>query len=385
MDQELEFFKNEPLLNDTILKACKRQPVKRVPVWLMRQAGRYLPEYRKIRNEMDFFTICMTPKLVADITLQPLERFPVDSVVLFSDILVIPKAFGFNVKMKNPNSEPIGNIHIERPLDDPIKVAELILDVPTKTVIERLHYVYDGIIETRRQLRGRVPLIGFVGAPWTLMAYTIQGANEDTERAPKGTFVKAVEWVMKHPEESHKLLDKYADVAAEHLIEQIRHGCHLVQIFDSWDGVLPAALYRVFSLPYMKKVAEKVRTVYPDVPIICFPKLAAYGIPEIVESGVFDVISLNCMVDPAWAKDQTKGKVALQGNMNPDVLNGPKDEIINRTKQMLNTFAGTDNPRLVGYIANLGGGCMVTYDPESVKTFVDAVHKFSEEMLAAAN
>lgn len=384
--KHLEWLHNETILNDTLLRACRRQRVSHTPVWLMRQAGRHLPEFRSVRAKHSFFEVCTTPDLAAEVTIQPVDRYAIDAAIIFSDILVIPRAFGFEVETPDNPDGTIRSVHMENSLAGPSVLAERILDIDTQTIIDRLKYVYDALVETRKRLKGRVPLLGFAGAPWTLMAFTIQGKNTRS-------FKSAINWLNHYPQESHKFLDKYADVIAEHLIQQIIHGAHAVQIFDSWGSALSPSQYEEFSLPYMVKVAQTVRAACPNVPIICFPKETPFATRSVAESGAFDVLSVDCSANIGWTKDEinTAGGqhyaplIALQGNLNPDVILQSKANIIARTTEMIHSFAGEDNKMLLGYVANLGGGCINTFDPEHVETFVNTVHQVSAAIIVSAD
>jgi uroporphyrinogen decarboxylase len=253
--------------NDLFLRAARREPVERVPVWMMRQAGRYLPEFREVRAEADFFRVCRTPDLAAEVTLQPLRRFPLDAAIIFSDILVVPQAMGLEVVMV-PGKGP----HFPEPLDttdDLARVAGVGREAPD--VQQQLGYVYEAISLTRRLLDGRVPLIGFAGAPWTLVAYMIEGGGSKQ-------FAKSKSWLYAHPDEAHRLLEATTDVVIEHLDAQAAAGAQALQVFDSWAGELGPHQFAEFALPYLTRIATALRERQPGVPLIVFARGAHYAL-----------------------------------------------------------------------------------------------------------
>lgn len=349
-----------PLENDLLLRAARQEPVARTPVWMMRQAGRYLPEYRAIRAEKDFFTVVRTPELAAEVTLQPIERFPVDAAIIFSDILVIPQALGLEVHMVKGKGP-----HFPEPLSDPDDLARL----QSPDVAKELDYVFDALTLTRQRLAGRVPLIGFCGAPWTLMAYMIEGGGSKT-------FARSKAWLFRHPEASRHLLQAITDVCVDYLIQQIDAGAQAVQVFDSWAGLLSPAEFETFALPYLRQIAEKVQRAHPDVPRIAFAKGAHYALPALSKSA-YDVISLDWTMDPRAARDAVGGRMALQGNLDPCALYAPPTTIRREVERMLTAFG----PR--GHIANLGHGMHPDHDPEHARAFIDAVHDVSAQRSVA--
>jgi uroporphyrinogen decarboxylase len=334
----------------------------------MRQAGRYLPEFRKLRETHDFFTMCTTPELAAEVTLQPLERFDLDAVILFSDILVIPQGLGFHVEMQ-PSLGPV----FTEPMQDPAQLASRVLEKSAESVTKNLDYVYKGVQETRRRLKARVPLIGFAGAPWTLMCYMVDGSGEEKK---KEKFGIAINWLYEHPEAATKLLTCLAEHVANHLIQQAQAGCHLLQLFDSWAGLLPPGLYRKFGLPALQSIIQKVKAACPSTPVICFAK-GAHALIEELSLLPFDALSIDWTSDLSQARKQAGGRVTLQGNMDPLALFAKPEVIVAQVKEMLTSY-GTDQQ---GYIANLGHGCLPSYKPEHVGVFIDAVHSISAEMI----
>lgn len=345
-----------PLKNDLIIRTARQEKTTRSPVWIMRQAGRYLPEYRALRSEGSFFEVVRTPELAAEVTLQPIRRYPLDAAIIFSDILVVPQAMGLEVEML-PGTGP----HFPNPLQAPAELNRLVMP----NVAAQLDYVFEAISLTRMKLEGKVPLIGFCGAPWTLMAYMIEGGGSKT-------FSRARSWLYQHPDAAHTLLRQITDVCSDFLIKQIGAGAQLVQVFDSWAGLLGPAHFRQFSLPYLCQIADRVSSAYPDVPKIVFAKGAHYALNTLSESG-YEVVGLDWTIDPKKARKKVNNRVALQGNMDPCALYANPSDIRKEVQQMLQAFGPT------GHIVNLGHGMHPTHDPEHLRVFIDAVHKFSAQ------
>jgi uroporphyrinogen decarboxylase len=243
-------------------------------------------------------------------------------------------------------------------------------------VTKNLDYVYKGVQETRRRLKARVPLIGFAGAPWTLMCYMVDGSGEEKK---KEKFGNAISWLYSHPDESKKLLECLGTHVANHLINQVKAGCHLLQLFDSWAGLIPPGLYRKFGLPVLHQIIQKVKAACPNTPVICFAKGAHAVIPELSEMG-FDALSIDWTSDLGRARVEAGGRVTLQGNLDPLALFSSPSIIESQVREMLNSY-GQDQ---IGYIANLGHGCLPSYNPEHVRIFIDSVHTISEELIAAS-
>lgn len=347
------------LQNDLLLRAARQEPTPQTPVWMMRQAGRYLPEYRSLREQHAFFDVVRTPELAAEVTLQPIERFAVDAAIIFCDILVVPQALGLEVEMVKGKGP-----HFPAPLAGPRDLKRL----RDGSVLEEMPYVFDAITLTRRELRGRVPLIGFCGAPWTLMAYMIEGGGSKH-------FARSKAWLYRHPEASHRLLQRITDVLVEYLIEQIEAGAQAVQVFDSWAGLLGPGEFRRFVLPYLEQIGQRVGEAQPDVPKIVFAKGAHYALPSLASAG-YEVVSLDWTMDPQGARHLTEGKTALQGNLDPSVLYAEPDTIRDRVQEMVTAFGPN------GHIANLGHGMHPDHDPGHARAFVEAVHEFSSAMSA---
>ncbi|KAF1383327.1 hypothetical protein PFLUV_G00130780 [Perca fluviatilis] len=351
------------LQNDTFLRAARGEETEHVPVWCMRQAGRYLPEFRESRAGKDFFDTCRSPETCCELTLQPLRRFPFDAAIIFSDILVIPQAMGMDVQMvagKGPT------------FPDPLKEPEDLQRLQAKVDVDKeLGYVFKAITLTRHKIEGKVPLIGFTGAPWTLMSYMIEGGGSRT-------FSKAKRWLYRHPEASHMLLRMLTDVIVEYLLGQVAAGAQALQVFESHAGILGPVEFQEFSLPYLRDIArcvkDKLKEAGKDVPMIVFAKDAHYGLEDLSQSH-YEVVGLDWTIDPRSARERTGGKVSLQGNMDPCAFYAPKERISDIVKKMLEGF-GTR-----GYIANLGHGLYPDMDPESVGAFVEAVHQHSKQMI----
>ncbi|KAJ1947872.1 Uroporphyrinogen decarboxylase in heme biosynthesis [Kickxella alabastrina] len=362
------------LQNDLYLRTARGEKTERAPVWCMRQAGRYLPEFRAIRVENEFFKVCRTPALATEVTVQPMRRYAglLDAAIIFSDILVIPQAMGLEVQMV-PGKGP----HLPDPLRTPADMARLVDARPGYSVDRELDYVYKAITNTRHALQGQVPLLGFIGAPWTLMAYMVEGGGSKT-------FALAKAWLFSHRQAAHELLSRIANVAAEFLIGQVRAGAQAVQVFESWAGELGPADFAEFSLPYLAKIAARVKSQCPGVPMTVFAKGAHYALEQLATETVYDVISLDWTVDPVAARQRVdaalqsasqQGRtVVLQGNLDPTVLFGDAETIRQRTAEMCRAFGPA------GHIANLGHGMMPGHSPEHLRVFLEAVHESSSAL-----
>lgn len=360
-----------PLKNNLILRACRGEPVNRVPVWVMRQAGRYLPEYLSIRREHSFFEVCRTPSICCEVTLQPLRRFDLDAAIIFSDILVVPQALGMQIDMI-PKEGP----RFAQPLNVPADI-NLRIDRTRKASVE-LKYVYDAIRLTRHRLEGRCPLIGFSGAPWTLMSYMIEGKGSETQS-------KAKKWLYTYVEESHDLLQLLTHFIIEYLIEQVCAGAQLLQIFESHCSCLNHDLFIRFSLPYLRQIARAVRDglskrEIPHVPMIIFAKDAHYALDELCSSS-YDVVGLDWSITRRQIRAirEKYPSITLQGNLDPCALYASNQDIEKSTKQMLEIF-GTKS-----YIANLGHGIYPDVPIDSVKQFVESVHRLSTDSMKNEN
>jgi uroporphyrinogen decarboxylase len=340
------------LNNDLLLRACRREPVERPPVWMMRQAGRYLPQYRKVRERADFLTMVGTPELAVEVTLQPVDLIGVDAAIIFSDILVIPQAMGMGLSV----DEGVGaRFH------DTIRTAAQVRALRDVVPEESLGYMLEALRLTRRALGGRVPLIGFAGAPWTLASYMIEGQGTKN-------FSVAKRMLVEQPQVAHDLLGRLARAVGDFLVAQVSAGAQVVQLFESWAGALGPADFRAFSLPYLATAIRTVKAAHPDVPVIAFAPGAGWALEEIARETGADVIGVDWHTDAGEARRRlAAAPVALQGNFDPTWLYAPVEEIRRRTIAMLDAFGGR------GHIANLGHGILPDVPVAHAKAFVDTV------------
>jgi len=347
-----------PLKNDRFLRALLRQPVDRTPVWMMRQAGRYLPEYRATRAQAgDFMSLCKNTELACEVTLQPLRRYAFDAAILFSDILTIPDAMGQGLYFAEGEGPKFKKV-IRTPAD--------VENLPDVSIPSELSYVTDAVALIRRELNGSVPLIGFSGSPWTLATYMIEGGGSKDFRYAK-------EFLYNHPEAMHLLLDKLADAVIDYLNAQIAAGAQAVQIFDTWGGVLTPSAYRAFSLAYMQKIIGRL-TRHNDgreVPVILFTKNGGQWLESIASSGC-NAVGLDWTTDIANARERIGAQVALQGNMDPSMLYASPEAIRAEVGSILAGFG--NNP---GHVFNLGHGITPAVNPDHVAVFVESVHELS--------
>ena len=335
-----------------------RQPADRTPVWMMRQAGRYLPEYRAVRSQAgDFMSLCKNTELACEVTLQPLERYEMDAAILFSDILTIPDAMGLGLYFETGEGPKFHK---------PVRTAADIENLQVINTAKDLPYVTDAVTMIRRELNGRVPLIGFSGSPWTLATYMIEGQSSRD-------FARAKTMLYTQPALMHQLLDKLALSVIDYLNAQIIAGAQVVQIFDTWGGALSHAAYQEFSLAYMQKIVAGLIRHHDgrDVPVILFTKGGGLWLEAMADTGCH-CLGLDWTMDIARARERVGDKVALQGNMDPAVLRADPAVIEQQVAAILRGFGQGS-----GHIFNLGHGITPDIDPEHVKVFIDAVHKFS--------
>lgn len=336
------------------LRACLRQAVPRRPVWMMRQAGRYLPEYRATRARAGgFLNLCKTPELACEVTLQPIDLMGVDAAILFSDILVIPEAMGMELQFLEGEGP-----HFPNPIRNAADVAKLTDPDPEV----ELRYVMDALRLIRKELNGRVPLIGFTGSPWTLATYMVEGGGSKN-------FSTIKKMIYADPVSAHKLLERVTESVIAYLTAQVAAGAQAVQIFDTWGGILSTLDFRAFSLNYIKRIVQAVPKVGPDgqrVPVIVFVKGGGQWLEDIADTGC-DVMGLDWTTDPTEARRRVGDRVAFQGNMDPCVLYAPPEVIAQRTRAMLTAFG--DDP---GHIANLGHGILPDIPVEHAKAFIQA-------------
>jgi uroporphyrinogen decarboxylase len=344
------------LKNDRLLRALRREPVDCTPVWVMRQAGRYLPEYRATRAEAgDFLTLCKTPELACEVTLQPLRRFELDAAILFSDILTIPDAMGLELSL----NEGIGPKFAK-----PVRSRRDIDALPELDMEQDLRYVTDAVKIIRKELNGSVPLIGFTGSPWTLMTYMVEGGSSKEFALAKGML-------HEDPESAHQLLNKICDAVIDYLKAQVRAGVQALMVFDTWGGALSTPAYLEFSLAYMHRIvhALKADQSCAEVPITLFTKGGSNWLEHIAETGC-DGVGLDWTISIDAARRRIGNKVALQGNMDPTVLYASGHKVAAEAKRIVAEFG--DHP---GHIFNLGHGIHPGIDPEKVKILVDTVHQ----------
>lgn len=350
-----------PLKNDRFLRALLREPVDCTPVWMMRQAGRYLPEYKATRAQAgDFLSLCKNQDLACEVTLQPLRRYALDAAILFSDILTIPDAMGLGLYFETGEGP-----RFRKTVRTEADVAAL----PVLDSARDLDYVMRAVTTIRSALGGQVPLIGFSGSPWTLATYMTEGGGSKEFRAAK-TMLYA------QPALLHALLDKLADAVTDYLNAQIRAGAQAVQIFDSWGGALAHREYQEFSLQYMQKIVSGLIREHEGrrVPVIVFTKGGGLWLPQMVDCGA-DALGLDWTTPLDWARQQVAGRVALQGNLDPSTLYGSPARIRAAVAAMLADAYRDGHP--TGYVANLGHGITQWVDPAHAGVFIEAVHELS--------
>lgn len=346
------------LHNDRLLRALLKQPLDRTPVWMMRQAGRYLPEYRETRSQAgDFMTLCKMPDLACEVTLQPLERFPLDAAILFSDILTIPDAMGLGLYFSQGEGPCF-----ERPLRDAAAIQALPIPDPE----QELGYVMDAVRVIRRELAGRVPLIGFSGSPWTLATYMVEGGSSKDFRR-----IKAM--LYDQPALLQQLLDKLAQSVILYLNAQIKAGAQAVQIFDTWGGVLTPQAYREFSLRYMQQIVDGLIREHDGrrVPVILFTKNGGQWLEVMAASGC-DALGVDWTTGLEDARRRVGDKVALQGNMDPSVLYASPERIQQEVATILEAYGEGS-----GHVFNLGHGIHQYVEPEHAAALIEAVHALS--------
>lgn len=348
-----------PLQNDCFLRALLRQPTEYTPVWLMRQAGRYLPEYRATRAHAgSFMDLCRNASFATEVTLQPLARYALDAAILFSDILTVPDAMGLELSFAEGEGP-----RFAKPLRD--EAAIQALAVPP---MERLQYVFDAVSEIRRALKGSVPLIGFSGSPFTLACYMIEGGGSDDFR-----HIKAL--MYSRPDLLHRILDINAETVTTYLNTQIAHGAQAVMVFDTWGGVLSSPAYAEFSLAYMRRIVEGLQREADGrrVPVILFTKGGGLWLEALADTGC-DAVGLDWGVDPAQARARVGARVALQGNLDPGILMGSAQHVASETKRVLDGFGPQP-----GHVFNLGHGISQHTPHDNVRVLVETVHAYSRQ------
>lgn len=346
------------LKNDTFIKALLKQPVPYTPIWMMRQAGRYLPEYRQVRAEAgSFLNLCTNPELACEVTLQPLRRFDFDAAILFSDILTIPDAMGLGLYFTEGEGPKF-----ENPIRTPADIENLPIPDPELS----LTYVMDAVRLIRKNLQGSVPLIGFSGSPWTLATYMVEGGSSKNFQRVKGLM-------FDQPKLMHQLLDKLAQSVAAYLNAQIAAGAQAVMLFDTWGGVLSTEDYSEFSLRYAKQVRSLLNTKLngQTIPTILFSKGGGQWLELMTDAG-YDALGLDWQTNISNARARVGDKVALQGNLDPVSLYASPKVITEKVKTILNDYGHGS-----GHVFNLGHGILPDINPNHVKAMVDAVHQYS--------
>ncbi|CZT02991.1 probable uroporphyrinogen decarboxylase [Rhynchosporium graminicola] len=360
----------EPLKNDLLLRTAWGQKVERPPMWVMRQAGRYLPEYHEAKGKHDFFECCRSPEIASTLTLQPIDRFAglIDGAIIFSDILVIPQALGMTVEMVDKKGP-----HFPEPLKSPTdgqyeKVLAKEVDVAAE-----LDYVYKAITMTRHKLKGRVPLFGFCGAPWTLFCYMVEGGGSKL-------FIQTKTWIYKYPKETKAMLQKISEICVEYLALQVQAGAQIIQVFDSWAAELSPDAFKEFSQPYLAYISENLPKRLKEknlelVPMVVFAKGAWYALDDLCNLG-YQVVGLDWLQDPAEAvKIRGNRPVVLQGNADPGILYGTRENITATLEKMIAGFGGGKQ----GWISNLGHGITPGVNPDDLKFYFQEIHRITSK------
>jgi uroporphyrinogen decarboxylase len=336
--------------NELLLQALKGETLERPPVWMMRQAGRYLPDFMKLKEKYDFFTRCQTPELATEITLMPIDQVGVDAAIIFSDILVVLQAMNIGVEMR----DGIGP-YIPQPINSKAALDQVTLP----DVEEHLGYVFEAVRMTKSALNDRVPLIGFAGAPWTLLCYAVQGQGSKN-------FDRAKAFCFQEPEMAKELLQRITTTTIAYLREKVKAGADVIQLFDSWGGLLSPDDYQEFSWPYLQQIVDALSG---SVPVIVFGKGCWFALQEMTRSGA-SALGIDWTCSARNARYLSGGQITLQGNFDPSRLLSPIHEIKTQVKQMINAF-GKDR-----YIVNLGHGILPNIPVDHAKAFVDAVKEY---------
>lgn len=336
-----------PLKNDLFLRALRGENVERPPVWMMRQAGRYLPQYMVLRKKYSFFERVETPELACEITIQPIDELEPDAAIIFSDILTVPQALGIDVQIIPGKGPVMGN---------PIKTVTDAFSILAEDVSGKLKHVMDAITLTRNELSGRVPLIGFAGAPWTLFCYMVQGEGSKD-------FNLAKSFLYQEPDAARHVMRELTKATIDYLQAQVKAGAQAVQIFDSWAGLLSPEDFNEWALPNLMEISESVK----NVPVILFAKGAWYALERLSFKSGAAALGLDWTITPEYAREKTRNEITLQGNFDPSKLLGPISEIEKQTRRMLDRFGKQR------YIANLGHGILPNVPVDHARAFVDTV------------
>ena len=340
------------------IRSLQQKPVPRTPVWIMRQAGRYLPEYRQVREQAgDFLSLCKNPQWACEVTLQPLRRFALDAAILFSDILTIPDAMGLGLSFVEGEGPCFAN---------PLRSIAAIDALPDASVVDDLSYVMDAVRLIRQEMPAELPLIGFAGSPWTLACYMIEGGSSKD-------FKRVLKMMYCEPAAMHQLLTKLALAVSAYLDEQVRAGVNALMVFDTWGGILTTPNYQAFSLHYMATIVKQLKLKHPHIPITLFTKGGGQWLQQLADTGC-DALSVDWTCDLGVARAQVGTRVALQGNLDPTVLLTTPDCIRQQVKQVLSAYGQGS-----GHVFNLGHGITPDVPPEHVSVLVDAVHEFSPQ------
>ncbi len=332
------------------MRALRGEEVERPPVWMMRQAGRYLPQYMKIREKYSFFERVETPELACEITIQPIDELEPDAAIIFSDILTIPQALGIDVELVSGKG-PV--------LDNPIRSADDAFAILAEDIPEKLNHVMEALTLTRNELNGRVPLIGFAGAPWTLFCYMVQGQGSKN-------FDKAKAFLYQHPDAARHVLKELTRATIDYLKAQIEAGAQAVQVFDSWAGLLGPEDFNEWAMPWLMEISEEI----DEVPLILFAKGSWYALERLSFRSNAAALGLDWTITPEYAREATRNRLTLQGNLDPTKLLGPIDDIQHQTKRMIERF-GKDK-----YIANLGHGILPNVPVDHARAFIDTVKEY---------
>lgn len=338
------------LKNDLLLRALDGQQVERPPVWMMRQAGRYLPQYMKLRKKYTFFERVETPDLACEITIQPIDEIGPDAAIIFSDILTIPQALGIDVDLVKGKGPVLNN---------PISSVDDAFAILAEDIPEKLDHVMQALTLTRHELNGRVPLIGFAGAPWTLFCYMVQGEGSKN-------FAKAKAFLFQHPDAARHVMKELTKATIDYLKAQIAAGAQVVQVFDSWSGLLGPEEFNEWAMPALMEITEAI----DDVPVILFAKGSWYALERLSFKSGATALGLDWTITPEYAREATRNDIVLQGNFDPTKLFLPIDELKRQTRRMIDRFGAQK------YIANLGHGILPNIPVDHAKAFVDTVKEY---------
>lgn len=340
------------LKNDLLLRALKGEDVDRPPVWMMRQAGRYLPQYMKLRKKYSFFERVETPELACEITIQPIDELEPDAAIIFSDILTVPQALGIDVDLVKGKGPVMGN---------PIRTVDDAFAILAEDVPGKLQHVMDAITLTRKELNGRVPLIGFAGAPWTLFCYMVQGQGSKN-------FAKAKEFLWKEPDAAQHVLKELTKATIDYLKAQVEAGAQVVQVFDSWAGLLSPDDFNKYALPCLMEITQAIK----EVPVILFAKGAWYAMSRLAFKSGASALSVDWTMSPDYSRSATRSDITLQGNYDPTKLLGSRKQIEKDVQRMIDRFGRHK------YIANLGHGILPNVPVDNARVFVDTVKNYAQ-------